>query len=229
MDRRITEVTGRLNSLPLAADASGQRILALRLLDSGPLTSLTALALGTHAAGTSTGPRTFICDDREEYWVKRRAQSGLLAELAAGRLVEKLGAGPHVSAVRVPWEALPRDRSLSEFEGMWAGIQHVAAGISAREMGLLLGAKRLDRSLLDEDSRALTIAVQTWLNVEDPQVLVDMHSRQVLSIDHGQCFKELLKGPPTRIVITPIPGIPDNYGLRAEPMDRVAPSTPLPG
>ncbi len=31
---------------------------------------------------------------------------------------------------------------------------------------------------------------------------------------------ELLNGPPTRVVITPIPGIPDNYGLRAEPMDR---------
>jgi hypothetical protein len=219
VDRRITEVTG-LSSLPLAEDGRGQRVLALRLLDSSPVACLTALALGTHAAGTSTGPRTFICDDREEYWVKRRAQSGLLAELAAGRLAEKLGAGPHVSAVRVPWEALPRDRSLSEFDGIWVGIQHVPAGISARDIGLLLGTKRLDHSLLDEDSRALAIALQTWLNDEDPQVLIDMDSGHVLSIDHGQCFKELLKGPPTRIVITPIPGIPDNYGFRAEPMDR---------
>lgn len=219
MDRRITEVNG-LSRLPLAADNRGQRMFALRLLDATPVTFLNALALGTHAASTSTGPRTFICDDREEYWVKRRAPSGLLAELAAGRLAEKLGAGPHVAAVRVPWEALPRNHSLSEFAGTWAGVQHVPAGISARDVGVLLGTKRLEVASLDEDSRALAIAFQTWLNDEDSQVLIDLQSGHVFSIDHGLCFRELLKGPPTRVVITPIPGIPDSFGLRAEPMDN---------
>jgi hypothetical protein len=202
----------------LAKEARGRITLGIRVLDARGIACVTAISVGSHAAPTSTAPRTFLATDGAEYWVKRKAPSGLLAELAGGRLAEKLGVGPHVTPVDVPWEALPRNGSLGEFRGTWFGSQHLVDGLPDRDIMTLLGIPGLDSRLVDERSRALVIAFQTWINDEDSQVLIDLSTSRVLSIDHGRSFLELPKGPPSRIVVTPIAGVPDAYGLGAGAM-----------
>jgi hypothetical protein len=193
--------------------------LGVRLADARGISCVKAISVGGHAAPTSTAPRTFLANDGVEYWVKRHAPSGLLAELAPGRLAALLSIGPLVTPIEVPWEALPRDGTLGEFRGTWFGSQHIPDGLPGRDIVKLLGPPGLEARLVDERSRALVIAFQTWINDEDSQVLVDLGSSRVFSIDHGRSFMELLKGPPSRVVVTPIAGVPDTHGLGAGAMD----------
>jgi hypothetical protein len=78
---------------------------ALSALDARGYTVLDALAHGGLGRTTHAAPNTFVCSDGKTYWVKGRAQQGLVAELIAGRLADKVGAGPSARVILDLWRS----------------------------------------------------------------------------------------------------------------------------
>jgi hypothetical protein len=185
---------------------------ALAAVDARGYGVLDALSYGGLRSSTYSQCFTFICVDGKTYWVKAAAQQGLVAELIAGRLAARVGAGPVAQIIRVVQEALPADGLGSHLLGVVVGSQDERNTVNAREIQPLLGSGQFDPRLLDAGSRALVVAFQTWLGVADTQVLINMKTGQFRSIDHGDCFsntKDLVQ--PTLNVLA-IPGVPDDVG-----------------
>ena len=71
--------------------------------------------------GSHATPHAFVCVDGNTYWIKRKAQQGLVAELVAGRLGAIVGAtAPGVIANVVP-EAMPADNPPNHLLGLGVG------------------------------------------------------------------------------------------------------------
>lgn len=173
----------------------------------------------THVRGPTQGssqtPHLFVCTDGRGYWVKAGAQEGLLAELIAGRLAAVVQAGPHARVIRVPPEALPSDGSASQLEGLVVGIENEEGTINARELGTV-GVSALPPSSVRADLRARVVVFQSWIGVSDQQVLLDLRNGRILSIDHGACFGATDNHVDPTLVVTSIPGVPDDHGHDAE-------------
>ncbi len=166
---------------------------------------------GRHSA-TYSASNTFVCIDGKTYWAKAVAQQGLVAELIAGRLAAKVGAGPAAKIIRVPMEALPVEGDLTRLAGVVVGLEDEPDTVNARDLGPLLGTKGFDPGAIDPSSRAMVVAFQTWLGVGDTQVLINLKDGRVRSIDHGECFSstETLDDP--SLIVVPIPGIDPEVG-----------------
>jgi hypothetical protein len=67
----------------------------------------------------------------------------------------------------------------------------------------------LDPTKLDAGSRARVITFQTWLGVEDTQILLALQTGRLLSIDHGAWCSD--PSSRTSPVIGPTPGVPDHF------------------
>jgi hypothetical protein len=174
-------------------------------------TVLEAVAADTRtSADTFSRPTTFICIDGRTYWVKGTVQQGLVAELVAGRLAARVGAGPAARIVRVTAEILPPAGQPDQV-GVVVGIEDIPDTVNARDLGAT-GAV-LPGAGIDAPSRALVTAFQTWLGVGDTQVLVRVDDGHVFSIDHGEAFGLLAPTDPTPVVV-PIPGVDDRIGRR---------------
>jgi hypothetical protein len=184
----------------------------LSVMDSRGYEVLDALSHGGLKSQTYSQSNTFLCVDGKTYWVKASAQQGLVAELIAGRLASRTGAGPIARVIRVPAEALPADGSANHLLGLVVGSEDERNTVNARDLQPMLGGGQFDPKLVDAAARALVVAFQTWLGVDDTQVLINLRTGQVRSIDHGACFANTTSATPRALNALAIPGVPDDLG-----------------
>src|SRR5260370_41681169 len=73
--------------------------------------------------------------------------------------------------------------------------------MNTRDFGLLARGD-FDPKLVDPPARALVVAFQAWIGVADVQILVNLKTGRIRSIDHGDCFMATghLTGPVLTIV-----------------------------
>ncbi len=206
-------VVADLRDSPRLSEPKAVRLLGLRRLDAGGVSAVTARAPAPIGFGLSySAPRAFLCSDEAIWWLKHKAQQGLAVEVIAGRLAKIVGAGPGASPVLVGADVIAGQLGLIRFRGHVAGIEHRSGVESSKKLAALVTGRSIALPI-DASSRAVVIAFQTWLDVSDAQVLVNMENGIVETYDHGETFGELKKGPPSRIVIARIPGVPDHVGL----------------
>jgi hypothetical protein len=210
-------VVADLRDSPRFTEPRAARLLGLRKLDAVAINPLVARAPAPMDVSlTYSVPYAFVCSDNAVWWLKPKAQQGLCVEVIAGRLAKLVGAGPGASPILVGADAIAGQLGLIRFRGNVAGIEHRPGVESSKKLAKMMAGSN-DALPVDASSRALVIAFQTWLDVSDPQVLVNMLTGEVETHDHGETFAELKKGPPARIVIARIPGVADHVGLgRAE-------------
>jgi hypothetical protein len=158
-------------------------------------------------------PRAFVCADGITYWLKSSAQQGLAAELIAGRLAARVSMGPIARIIRVAQEALPPDGTADHLQGLVVGSMDVKDSVNGRELHKFLPpGGSFDPRKVDAASRAGVVVFQTWIGASDSQVLVELTTGRIHSIDHGDCFGSLASPEPLEVVVTDIPGIPADIG-----------------
>lgn len=167
---------------------------------------------GVAPRSTFARPSTFVCIDGNTYWVKNTAQQGLVAELIAGRLGDKVGASPVARIIRVSREALPPTGEASHLEGLVVGTQDIPGSVNARDLEPFIRDGTFQPGLVDPISRARVVAFQTWLGVGDAQVLLSLTDGAIFSIDHGDCFGTVGTRSDPAITVTSIPGVPNLVG-----------------
>jgi len=185
---------------------------ALTAVDARGYEVLDALTCDGRRSSTFSQTCTFVCVDSRTYWVKASAQQGLVAELIAGRLAAQVGAGPAARIIRVPPESMPADGSASHLMGLVVGSEDERNTVNVRDLQPLLGSGQFNPGLVDAGSRALVVAFQTWVGVDDTQVLINMKTGQVRSIDHGACFSSTGQLSPPTVIALAIPGVADGVG-----------------
>jgi hypothetical protein len=161
--------------------------------------------------GTFASPHAFVAENSGTNWLKRKAQDGLAAELIAGRLGAMVDASPGAGVVDVPEEAVKDHTEATHFKGRNVGIRDRPGTTNVRNLGVLFGPEgKLDPKVLDPASRARTVVFQSWLGVQDGQVLINATTGRVESIDHGAWASSVLSAPPDPTpVVTDIPGCDD--------------------
>jgi hypothetical protein len=183
------------------------------------LDALTASDVDLPPTGSHANPRGFVVVSGETYWVKRKAQDGLGAELIAGRLAARVGAGPIAKVIRVTPEATGTDAAFQDLVGVNVGIVDLRNTINARDAQQFLGQGQAPPEF-DARSRARVVVFQTWLGVGDAQVLIDLTDGTIHSIDHGTwCDVAASEGQPQLVVANPEvidPAIGKDWAL-AEP------------
>lgn len=171
---------------------------------------------------THANPREVVVVGGRKFWIKATAQRGLSAELIAGRLGQATGAGPGAAIVRVRPNALPDDEKYSHLpQGTLVfGSASIDRGMNLRDLGLFLEDSKLPADAVTASSRALTVAFQTWLGVGDTQLMVQLHSGRLYSIDHGECFGTLDASADFSPVVLDIPGAPPDLGKEPNAVSR---------
>ena len=158
-------------------------------------------------------PSAYVCVDGRTYWLKGRAQQGLVAELITGRLAAAVGAGPMARIIRLTEPALADD-SDRHLLGVVLGSEDRPGTVNAKD--LAPAADGSSAVPVDPATRALVVAFQTWLDLGDAQVLVGMTDGRVMSIDHGDCFGRVSQpAAPPEVRITNIPGVKPEVGQEA--------------
>lgn len=183
----------------------------LAQLDRITVQRLTALAHVRPASNQSYAtPHLFATDSGKACWLKKNSQHGLFAELIAGRLAAKVGAGPKAHVVSVPHAALPAGGAADAFEGLCMGTEDLQNTENSRD---LMGRNVvLTDAMIDRDQRALVVAFQTWVGVTDLQVLVDVTNGRIFSHDHGDCFGATNGPTDPALAISPLGGVSDRHG-----------------
>jgi len=172
---------------------------------------LEALSPEGRSTKTHSESHTFICVDGKTYWVKGKAQQGLVAELIGGRLAAKVGAGPTSRIIRLTPEAAKADGSQNHLLGVVVGSEDEKNVINTRDFGLLAPGD-FDPKLVDPSARALVVAFQTWIGVADVQILVNLKTGRIRSIDHGDCFMATDHLTDPVLTVVPIDGVPSSLG-----------------
>lgn len=149
-------------------------------------------------------PHAFVAVDGKTYWVKANAQRGLVNELIGGRLASSVGIGPSARIVRVPAEALPSGGSAAHLTGTLVGVEDIPGTVNARELQLL-GISSLDPAKVSAADRALVVAFHTWTATDDAQVLLDLGTGRMYTIDFGDSFSDV-SGDPSLVVLD-LPGL----------------------
>jgi hypothetical protein len=178
-------------------------------------------------------PHAFVCSDGRTYWVKRfrygsqpgaadpGAQEGLVAELVAGRLGAALSAAAAAQIIEVPSTVLRPDGSTGHLEGIGIGSADQSGMENLRYLGQQVPTGVLDPARLDDRSVARVIAFQSWIGADDTQVMVDLRTGHVLSVDHG-AYRAFSSSDPQPVIA---PGIPPGFAQSAaviEPeIDRI--------
>jgi len=171
---------------------------------------------GIAPTSTHARPTTFVCIDGKTYWIKNRAQQGLVAELVAGRLGAKAGAGPAARIIRVTKEALPSSGEADHLEGVVVSIEDIPRTVNSKDLAKFIGSGQFEPGVLSPSSRARVIAFQSWLGIGDAQALVGMTDGGLYSIDHGECFGNVDNLIDPSIIIAQIPGVDSEFGRSAE-------------
>ena len=172
-----------------------------------------ALTVAGEPTQTHSRPCAVICIDGSTYWVKGAVQQGLVAELVAGRLAHLVGAGPSAKIIRVTPEACVGPIDLSHLHGVVVGSRDQPRMVNARDLAPLLANGQFAPGAVEAASRARVVTFQSWLGVQDTQVMLDLSSGKVVSIDHGDCFAAT--GDPTQpsaVMVVDIPGVGVDVG-----------------
>lgn len=192
----------------------------LSALDSRGYTVLEALTPGPRSSpSTYSKPSTFICVDGKTYWVKASVQQGLVAELISGGLAAQVRAGPAARIIRVTPQ-VAQMAGAPELAGIVVGTEDVPDAVNARDLEPFIQDGRFDPGLLDSGSRMLVVAFQTWLGVQDSQVLIKLTTGAVLTIDHGDTFGNTGALTEPQVVCTHIPGVDDTVGREHQQVRR---------
>jgi hypothetical protein len=160
-------------------------------------------------SGSLANPHHFLAIDGKGYWIKAAAQGGLINELVGGRLASALGAGPMARILRVPNEALPADGTANHLEGVNVGLEDLPGRVNVKDLGLL-GVTQLDLTNVRAEDRATVVAFHSWTGMNDAQVLVNMQSGRLSTIDFGDCFNGMTADP--TLVIVDLPGLNRDHG-----------------
>ena len=160
--------------------------------------------------GSHASPHAFVCSDGRTYWIKRKAQAGLIAELVAGRLGAQLDAAPNAKPVDLPAEALPANGVANHLLGLGVGIADEAGMENFRHINEKAPDGNLDPARLDAASVARVVVFQSWLGAGDTQILVDLRTGRLLSIDHGDLAAVSAPNTAPNVIIAP--GIPADIG-----------------
>jgi hypothetical protein len=161
-------------------------------------------------AGSHASPHAFVCSDGRTYWIKRKAQDGLIAELVAGRLGAELDAAPKAKPVELSADALPENGVAAHLLGLGVGIADEPSMENFRHINDKAPDGNLDPARLDAASVARVIVFQTWIGADDTQILVDLRTGRLLSIDHGSLKVVNALGSAPQLVTAP--GIPADVG-----------------
>jgi hypothetical protein len=179
------------------------------------LDALTPSEVEDPPGGSLANPRGFVVVTGDTYWVKAKAQDGLAAELIAGRLASRIGAGPRAEVVRVTAEAAGSSPELTQLVGLNVGTLDVANTINAKDVPQFVGQGntfRADR--VDAASKARVAAFQTWLGMGDAQILIDLGTGKIHSIDHGEWCGRITAGDDPQPVVTGVQGIDGDVGRK---------------
>jgi hypothetical protein len=170
-----------------------------------------------HAGGHSSSysaPNQLVAIDGRTYWVKGHVQQGLVAELVAGRLARRSGAGPEAAILHVTREVAEEGQIPTDQLGLVVGSRDEPNTVNARDFGNLAPDLSFRATGIDGPSRARVIAFQTWLGVGDAQVLVRLTDGHVMSIDHGDAFGATASQDRPTLIVADIPGVPPEVGRR---------------
>lgn len=186
----------------------------LRPLDARGLTVLDALTLSPLRASSGyTAPFPFVCVDGETYWAKADAQRGLTAELIAGRIGGQLRMAPMSAIVRIVPEVVAQEPNAQRLVGVRVGSRHAGNdAFNVKDIAQFIQGGTLLPSRIDEASRARAVAFQTWIGLQDAQLFIDAATGRVVSADHGECFQDVVSLTAPTLIVTAIPGIPQNHG-----------------
>jgi len=188
---------------------------ALAFLDQTPPEILDAIAhVKAPPQASLATPHAFLTTSGMTYWVKAQSQFGLETELIAGRLAARMNAGPASAIVRVAPQALPADGSAAHLRGVVVGTVDIPGAINNRELALL-GISVLDPAVIDPFQRAVVVTFQTWIGLDDLQVLIDMTSGRIASHDHGGCFGDVSTSGVPALALLDLPGLDRAHGSYA--------------
>jgi hypothetical protein len=172
----------------------------------------------SNPAPTHASPHRFVCMDGGTYYAKATAQQGLAAELIASRLAARCGAGPPARVIRVHDESVPADGSADRFKGIIVGIEDRPDMVNLRDLALL-GVTALDPVVIRPQDRATVVVFQSWIGVGDQQLMVNLRTGTVSSLDHGECFASPMADP--QLSVLSMPGIPDTHGNGAHALAAI--------
>jgi hypothetical protein len=167
-------------------------------------------------SGTLANANRFVCVDGKTYWVKLTAQYGLAAEVIAGRLAAALGAGPLTRIIRVP---STRAGDAGHLVGLGGGSEDQPGAFNGKDISNFVHNGTLAPGSLDPRFLARTLVFQTWIGVQDQQVLLRLTDGAVLSIDHGGCFGDTSTRADPVVIETSIPGISETERKRHDLLD----------
>lgn len=177
------------------------------------LEALTIAGQAYDRARTYSAPKALVCIDGKTYWVKgQQVQQGLVAELIAGRLAAKVGAGPLARIIHVRQEVLPSDGSANHLLGVVVGSEDQPGTVNIRELASFMDKGEFRADMVDQQHRIRVAAFQTWLGVGDTQALINVTNGRVYSIDHGECFGSVQVAQRPTLVLAPIPGLAMDSG-----------------
>lgn len=198
----------------------------LHALDARGYVVLEALTHVKEPPGaTHARPHAFLCIDGKTYWVKATAQQGLVAELMMGRLGDLVDAAPIARVIRVTPEALPAGGRAEHLTGVVVGLEDKPGSVNVRELQPYLQNAEFAMEQLDHRSLARVTAFQTWTGVGDTQVLIELKTGRVWSIDHGEALGQTGTNQPPSLIPPPIPGVTLDAGSHGdallEGVDRI--------
>lgn len=156
---------------------------------------------------THATPHAFLCIDGKTYWVKAKAQQGLVAELIMARLGHTVDAAPNGRVIRVTPEALPVGDKADHLKGVLVGLEDKPGSVNVRELAPYLANGEFAMDQIDHRSVGRVTAFQTWTGVGDTQVLIELKTGRVWSIDHGEALGQTGTKEPPSLVNPPIPGV----------------------
>jgi hypothetical protein len=184
----------------------GRLLVSLRIAEASVTEPIRAVTyLGPSGFRTFSAPHRFIGADGRIYLVKQRAQQGLGAEAFANALAEQLQVGPEAAVVEIGPGVLPTDGRLSYMVGQRVATVELDDVLNHQQL-LKLGYTP-DPAKVDWPSWVRTIAFHTWIYAGDPQAVLRVTDGRIFSIDHGDCFRELLRGGPTGLIVPALYGV----------------------
>lgn len=163
---------------------------------------------------TYSRPHAFVCDDGATRWLKRSAHHGLAVELIAARVGARVAASPDAAPTLLTNAVeIPGGTDVSHLIGLGVGIEDVGSSENVKQLAKLAQGGVFDPTHIDANSRARATVFQTWLGVvQDVQVLVQLTTGKVQSIDHGYAFGDEANDTNPTVVHRDIDGVPNSVG-----------------
>jgi hypothetical protein len=181
-------------------------MVGLRVADAaadGPVRALSYV--GPSGYRTYSAPHRFVDGGGRIVLVKARAQQGLGAEAIANTLAHRLDAGPDSFVIEIGRGTVPSDGRLDHLVGRKVATVELEGTFNhdqLKELGF-----RPEPPKVDWASWARVVAFHTWIYAGDPQAVLRVSDGRIFSIDHGACFRELLRGGPAGLIVPALAGV----------------------